>query len=78
MPLADAELPSFAARYHVTTVVVDPSGRDPGEVVALFSDVYGAPVHAGTLDIWPLRNPSPTQQQSSASQSRGGGGPDSG
>jgi hypothetical protein len=45
-------LPTFVRRHHVSAVIVDDAGRDPGRVIRLFSDVYGPPRHFGPIELW--------------------------
>jgi hypothetical protein len=49
---AEAELPAFAGRYHVTTILVDLAGRQPQRVVAMCRAVYGPPLRYGRLLVW--------------------------
>ncbi len=57
---AREQLPAFVRRYHLTAVIVELAGQDPGQVVTLFTSVYGPPVRDGRLDVWTnLRVPLP-------------------
>jgi hypothetical protein len=49
---AAAALPTFVRRHRVSAVVVERAGRNPGEVIDLFTRVYGPPRRFGPIDLW--------------------------
>jgi hypothetical protein len=50
-PAADS-LPALVDRYHVSVLMVDLAGRDPGRVVDMFRHAYGPPRRIGRVDLW--------------------------
>ncbi len=53
LPSTLAELRQFCLRYHVGTIIVDPTGKDPQIVVRYLTEALGAPpVASGGVDVW--------------------------